>query len=195
MLGCLTRAASLVSVPCHGGYMKRAVILMIACMFVWNQATPASESPVIDAHSGHAMPAGGSMLPTRDTARDVLNSSGRHPDWVRIPSAAGEILAWATYPDGADKAPVLIISENGTPLCDLMRAVPDKASQEGFITLVPERVDNAVRDFALRMAPANGKIRSMTFDSARIDLGNAKFPISQQGWTDAINLLNTEMDN
>ena len=68
--------------------MKRAVILMIACMFVWNQATPASESPVIDVHSGHAMPPGGSMLPTRDTARDVLNSSGRHPDWVRIPSPA-----------------------------------------------------------------------------------------------------------
>ena len=87
--------------------MKRAVILMIACMFVWTQATPASESRAVDVHSGHAMPPGGSMLPTRDTARNVLNSSGRHPDWLRIPAGSAEILTWATYPDRIDKAPVV----------------------------------------------------------------------------------------
>jgi carboxymethylenebutenolidase len=175
--------------------MKRAVILMIACMFVWTQATPASESPAADVYSGHVMPPGGSMLPTRDTARDVLNSSGRHPDWVRIPSGSAEILTWATYPDRIDKAPVLIITEKDKPLSDWMRAVADQASAEGFIALVPEVSNDAVREFALRMPPVNGKIASMTFDGEHIDLGRAKFPISQQGWTDAINLLNTQMNN
>jgi carboxymethylenebutenolidase len=175
--------------------MKRAVILMIACMFVWTQATPASESPATDMRSGHVMPPGGSMLPTRDTARDVLNSSGRHPDWVRIPSGSGEILTWATYPDRIDKAPVLIITEKDKPLSDWMRAVADQASAEGFISLVPEISNDAVREFALRMPPVNGKIANMTFDGAHIDLGRAKFPISQQGWTDAINFLNTQMNN
>ena len=47
--------------------MKRAVILMIVCMFVWTQATPASESPTTDVHSSHAMPPGTSMLPENNS--------------------------------------------------------------------------------------------------------------------------------
>src|ERR1051326_3803172 len=93
---CLTRLETLASFPATGGNMKRALILMIACMFVWTQATPASESRAIDAHSTHVMPPGGSMLPTRYTAREVLNASGRHPDWIRIPDGSSEILTWAT---------------------------------------------------------------------------------------------------
>jgi carboxymethylenebutenolidase len=175
--------------------MKRTVILMIVCMFVWTQATPASEAPTTDVHSGHVMPPGNSMLPTRDTAKDILNSTGRHPDWIRIPSGSTEILTWATYPDRADKAPLLIITETGRPLSDWMRAVADQASAEGFIALVPEKVNDDVRAFALRMPPVNGKMSSMTFDAGQIDLGDAKFPITQQGWTDAINLLNKRMEN
>jgi carboxymethylenebutenolidase len=175
--------------------MKRAVILMIACMFVWTQATPASEAPVTDIHPGHAMPPGGSMLPSRDTARDVLNATGRHPDWLRIPAGSAEILTFATYPDRADKAPVLVISEKDKPMSDWMRAVADQAAGEGFIALVPEMANDAVRAFALQMPPANGKIASMTFDGDHIDLGDTRFPISQQGWTDAINLLNVRLEN
>lgn len=187
--------------------MKRLALILILCLFTWTQATPASEAPVTDIHvhgtNGHVMPPGASMLPSVETARDVLNATGRHPDWLRIPAGSAEILTFATYPDRVDKAPVLIISEKDKPMSDWMRAVADQAAGEGFIALVPDalaglnqqaRID-AVRLFALGMPPANGKISSMTFDGEHIDLGNAKFAISQQGWTDAINLLNTRVDN
>ena len=174
--------------------MKRAALLMIACMFVWTEATPASESPAIDLHAGHVMPPGGSMLPSVQTARIVLNSTGRHPDWIRIPAASGEILTWATYPDRIDKAPVLIISEKDNGITDWIRAVADQAAGEGFIALVPAVANDAVREFALHMPPSNGKIASITFGE-QIDLGHAKFAVSQQGWTDAINLLNGQFNN
>ena len=184
--------------------MKRLALILIVCLFMWTQATPASEAPATDVHAaGHVMPPGGSMLPSRDTARDVLNATGRHPDWLRIPAGSAEILTFATYPDRADKAPVLIISEKDQPMSDWMRAIADQAAGEGFIALVPDALEGvgqnarieAVHRFALGMPPANGKIMSMTFDGERIDLGNVKFAMSQQGWTDAINLLNTRMDN
>ncbi len=184
--------------------MKRVVLALIVCLFVWTQATPASEAPATDVHvHGHAMPPGGSMLPSVGTARDVLNATGRHPDWLRIPVGSAEILTFATYPDRADKAPVLIISEKDQPMSDWMRAVADQAAGEGYIALVPDTLAglnqtqrvNAVRHFALDMPPANGKIASMTFDGRNIDLGNARFEMSQQGWTDAIHFLNAQMDN
>jgi carboxymethylenebutenolidase len=184
--------------------MKRAVILMIACTLLSTHAMPASESSAPDVHAGgHVMLPGGSMLPSRDTARDVLNATGRHPDWLRIPAGSSEILTFATYPDRADKAPVLIISEKDKPMSDWMRAVADQAAGEGFIALVPDSLSGlsqtarveAVRRFALTMAPANGKIASITFDGDRIDVGYATFANTQQGWTGAINLLNTRMDN
>ena len=183
--------------------MKRAVFLMIVCTLLSTHAMPASESPTIDIHAGHMMPPGGSMLPSRDTAKEVLNASGRHPDWIRIPVGSSEVLTFATYPDRADKAPVLIISEKDSPMSDWMRAVADQAAGEGFIALVPDsqpglsqaaRVD-AVRRFAMTMPPSNGRIAAMTFDNDRIDVGYAKFPSTQEGWNGAINLLNKQMDN
>jgi carboxymethylenebutenolidase len=183
--------------------MKRAAILMIVCTLLSTHAMPASESTTADTHAGHAMPPGGSMLPSRDTAKDVLNATGRHPDWIRIPAGSSEILTFATYPDRADKAPVLIISENGKPMSDWMRAVADQAAGEGFIALVPDSLPGlsqsarveAVRRFALAMPPSNGKIASMTFDDDRIDVGFASFANTRQGWTGAIDLLNTRLDN
>ena len=184
--------------------MKRVAILMIACMFVWTQATPASEASASDVHGhGHAMPPGGTMLPSPETARDVLNATGRHGDWLRIPVGTAEIVTFVVYPDRADKAPVLIISEKDQPMSDWMRGIADQAAGEGYIALVPDtlaflsqdaRID-AVRKFALNMPPVNGNIASMTFSAERIELGDAAFERSQQGWTDAINLLNTRLEN
>ncbi len=184
--------------------MKRVAILMIACMFLWTQATPASEASATDVHGhGQAMPPGGTMLPSPETARDVLNATGRHGDWLRIPVGTAEIVTFVVYPDRADKAPVLIISEKDRPMSDWMRGIADQAAGEGYIALVPDtfahlsqdaRID-AVRKFALNMPPVNGNIASMTFSAERIDLGNVAFERSQQGWTDAINLLNTRLEN
>jgi len=184
--------------------MKRVAILMIACMFLWTQATPASEASATDVHGhGQGMPPGGTMLPSPETARDVLNATGRHGDWLRIPVGTAEIVTFVVYPDRADKAPVLIISEKDQPMSDWMRGIADQAAGEGYIALVPDtfahlsqdaRID-AVRKFALNMPPVNGNIASMTFSAERIDLGDVAFERSQQGWTDAINLLNTRLEN
>src|ERR1051326_6901783 len=185
------------------GNMKRAAIVMIVCTFLSTHAMRASESSTADIHAGHVMPPGGSMLPSRDTAKDVLNATGRHPDWIRIPAGPREILTFATYPDRADKAPVLIINEKDRPMSDWMRAVADQAAGEGFIGLVPdalpglsqaERIE-AVRRFALTMPSSNGKTAIITSENQTIDLGYAKFANTQQGWTGAINLLNTQMNN
>src|SRR5262249_51471953 len=74
---------------------------------------------------------------------------------------------------------------------------------EGYIALVPDTLAalshdariNATREFALTMPPVNGKVATMTFSAERIDAGNAVFENSQLGWTDAINLLNTRLEN
>ena len=66
--------------------MKRAAIFMIVCTLLSTHAVRASEPSTADIHAGHAMPPGGSMLPSRDTARNVLNATGRNPEWIRIPA-------------------------------------------------------------------------------------------------------------
>ena len=147
--------------------MKRVAILMIACMFLWTQATPASEASATDVHGhGQAMPPGGTMLPSPETARDVLNATGRHGDWLRIPVGTAEIVTFVVHPDRADKAPVLIISEKDRPMSDWMRGIADQAAGEGYIALVPDtfahlsqdaRID-AVRKFPSRQG------RRVTFE-------------------------------
>src|SRR5262249_32306526 len=94
-------------------------------------------------------------------------------------------------------------SEKDRPMSDWMRAVADQAAGEGFIALVPDTLPGlsqaarieAVQRFALTMPPSNGKIANMAFDDERSNLGDAKCAVTQQGWTAAINFLNTQMNN
>ncbi len=181
------------------------VLTLITCLFMWTQATPASESPT-DVHHGQAMPPGGSMLPTATTASDVLNATGRHGDWLRIPVGSETLLTFAVYPDRADKAPVLIISQKDQPINDWMRAVADQAAGEGFIALVPDSVPglnheariNAVRKYVGAMPPANGKTATLTFTDqmeTAVDSKSATFELNQKEWTAAIAFLNAHTDN
>ena len=192
--------------------MKRAAIgpasivfILIVSLFIWTKPTPASETPA-DAHQGHAMPPGGSMLPAAATAADVLNATGRHGDWLRIPAGSETLLTFAVYPDRADKAPVLIISQKDQPMNDWMRAVADQAAGEGYIALVPDSLPglsddariNAVREFVRTMPPANGKTATLIFSDqmeAAVNAQRATFKLNQNEWTNAIAFLNAQTNN
>ena len=142
--------------------MKRGAILMIVCTFLSTHALRASESSTADIHAGHVMPPGGSTLPSRNTAKDVLNATGRHPDWIRIPLGPAEILTFATYPDRADKA-----------LAQYERAVNPGASPRGQpsdvddVTLAEhQKFTDGLADRAVHLVrgerPRLGKMLSVT---------------------------------
>jgi carboxymethylenebutenolidase len=74
------------------------------------------------------------------TAREVLESSPRHGEFqvIAVPQTGQQVKAWVTYPEQAEKAPVVIVIHEIYGLSDWILAVADRLAAEGFIAVAPD---------------------------------------------------------
>ncbi|MDA2935529.1 dienelactone hydrolase family protein, partial [Acidobacteria bacterium AH-259-D05] len=78
-------------------------------------------------------------LPASDQeARNRLNTSPRHGEWVKVESGGETINAWVVFPERSDRAPVVLVIHEIYGLTDWIRAVADQLAEEGFIAIAPD---------------------------------------------------------
>ena len=101
------------------------------------------------------------LLPaSADTARDRLNTSPRHGEWVSVPAPGGDAVeSWIVYPERADTAPVVVVIHEIYGLTDWIRAVADEFASQGFIAIAP--------DLLTGKGPDGGRTDSVDNDGAR----------------------------
>ncbi len=124
--------------------------------------------------------------PHQDSAADALKASTRHQEFVRLKlPSGGEVNTFVVFPERPDKAPVIIVIHEIFGATDWVNSVADQFAKEGFIALAPDMITgmegnpmgvvraltkeqilerlNVVRDHALAIPAANGKIGSVGF--------------------------------
>src|SRR5262245_37502171 len=79
-----------------------------------------------------------SLPPAEETAKDQLNSSPRHGEWVNVDVAGTPVRTWVVYPERKDKAPVVIVIHEIFGLTDWIRSVADQLAADGFIAVAPD---------------------------------------------------------
>ncbi len=95
-----------------------------------------------------------------DTARDRLNTSPRHGEWVSVPAPGGDAVeSWIVYPERSDTAPVVVVIHEIFGLTDWIRAVADEMASQGFIAIAP--------DLLTGKGPDGGRTDSVDNDGAR----------------------------
>lgn len=84
--------------------------------------------------------AGAQELPAGEAeARDRLNASPRHGEWVEYDAGEGDMVsAWVVYPERSDPAPVVIVIHEIFGLTDWIRGVADQLAAEGYIAIAPD---------------------------------------------------------
>ena len=114
----------------------------------------AAVCAVAGAASAQVLPA------SADTARDRLNSSPRHGEWVSVPAPGGDAVeSWIVYPERSDTAPVVVVIHEIFGLTDWIRAVADEMASQGFIAIAP--------DLLTGKGPDGGRTDSVDGDGAR----------------------------
>lgn len=96
----------------------------------------------------------------QDWAKEKLNASGRHQEWVELKNGERKVKAFVAYPERKDKATVVVLIHEIMGLSDWVMLVADQLAAEGFIAIAP--------DFLSGMAPGGGR----TVDFA--DVGKAR---------------------
>ena len=85
----------------------------------------------------------------QEWARQKLEKSPRHGEWVAIQHDGRTVQAFVVYPEIKRKAPVVIVIHEIFGLTDWARSVADDLAANGYIAIAP--------DFLSGMAPNGGK--------------------------------------
>jgi carboxymethylenebutenolidase len=74
----------------------------------------------------------------QDWAKERLNKSPRHGEWVDFKSGDRTIKAFVVYPERKDKAPVVLVIHEIFGLTDWVRGVCDQLAENGVIAIAPD---------------------------------------------------------
>jgi carboxymethylenebutenolidase len=96
----------------------------------------------------------------QDWARQKLEKSPRHGEWVQIKHDQRSVSTFVVYPQSKQKAPVILVIHEIFGMTDWVRSVADELAANGYIAVAPDLLSG--------MAPNGGRSSDFpTPDAAR----------------------------
>jgi carboxymethylenebutenolidase len=74
----------------------------------------------------------------QDWAKERLNNSPRHGEWVDLKSGERTIKAFVVYPERKEKTPVVLVVHEIFGLTDWVRGICDQLAENGVIAIAPD---------------------------------------------------------
>ena len=84
-----------------------------------------------------------SQVSAQDWAKQILDKSPRHQEWVKIPNGNRTIEAFVVYPEVSAKAPVLVMIHEIFGLSAWARSMADDLAAHGYIVIAPDLLSGA----------------------------------------------------
>lgn len=97
-----------------------------------------------------------SALSAQDWAKQKLEQSPRHREWVKVQADGRPVDAYLVYPEVNGKAPVVLVIEEIFGLSDWAQLVTDEFAAAGYIAIVPDLLSGK--------GPNGGGTKSMNSD-------------------------------
>ncbi len=82
----------------------------------------------------------------QDWAKERLEESPRHLEWVTVKQGDREMKCFLAYPEVKDKAPAVIVIHEIFGLTDWVRGVTDQLAAAGYIAIAPDLLSGAGPD-------------------------------------------------
>lgn len=82
-------------------------------------------------------------VPAEDWARQALDRSPRHLDWVTVKQGKRNIRCFIAYPEKKDKATAVVVIHEIYGLSDWIRRVSDEFAERGYIAIAPDLLSGA----------------------------------------------------
>ncbi|MFL6213105.1 MAG: dienelactone hydrolase family protein [Blastocatellia bacterium] len=90
-----------------------------------------------DGHAAHAEHAAVSMM-AQDWAKQKLDKSPRHQEWVQVKNGNRTVNAFVVYPEVKNKAAAVVVIHEIFGLSDWVRGVADQLAEAGYIAIAPD---------------------------------------------------------
>jgi carboxymethylenebutenolidase len=74
----------------------------------------------------------------QDWARERLEKSPRHREWVTVKHGDRSVEAYVAYPESKDKRPVMIVIHEIFGMTDWVQDLADQVAESGYIAIAPD---------------------------------------------------------
>jgi carboxymethylenebutenolidase len=120
--------------------VSSAVVLVLFSSVSCRSQAPAPGAP--ETAAAVTAPVGDPLPPSEQGAKERLEKSPRHGEYVDVKLASGgvPIRTWVVYPERKTKAGVVLVIHEVYGLSDWIRAVADQVAREGFIAVAPDLI-------------------------------------------------------
>jgi len=78
------------------------------------------------------------LAPAQDWAKNRLEKSPRHLEWVKIKQGDRQVSAFVAYPEIKEKATAVVIIHEIFGLSDWVRGVADQLAEAGYLAIAPD---------------------------------------------------------
>lgn len=92
-----------------------------------------------------------SALPAQDWARQAVDKSPRHREWVTVKHDGRSVETFVAYPESKDKTPVVVIIHEIFGMTDWVEDLADQVAAAGYIAVAPDLLSG--------MAPNGGRTK------------------------------------
>jgi carboxymethylenebutenolidase len=117
------------------------------------------------------------MLPAQDWARQKLEASPRHREWVTVKHDGRAVETFIAYPESKGKTPVVLIIHEIFGMTDWVQDLADQAAAAGYIAVAPDLLSgmapNGGRSTAFKQSEATQAVSHLNADQVTADLNAA----------------------
>jgi carboxymethylenebutenolidase len=109
------------------------------------------------------------ILGAQDWARQAVDKSSRHREWVTVKHDGRSVETFIAYPERRDKAPVVLVIHEIFGMADWVEQVADEFAAAGYVAVAPDLLSG--------MAPGGG--RTKDFAAGRVGEAIGHLPPDQ----------------
>lgn len=85
-----------------------------------------------------ASPASTDNMVTQEWARQRVEKSPRHREWVKVKNGAREVNSFVVYPENKNKATAVIVIHEIFGLSDWVQSLTDQLAEAGYVAIAPD---------------------------------------------------------
>jgi carboxymethylenebutenolidase len=116
----------------------RGTISLLMLIFLCSVTACAQDMSGNHNHSAAASPASSDNMVSQEWARQRVEKSPRHREWVKVKNGTREVNSFVVYPENKNKATAVIVIHEIFGMSDWVQSLTDQLAEAGYVAIAPD---------------------------------------------------------
>ena len=139
-------------------------LLMLMCLCSATACAQDMSGNHNHSASAAASPASTDNMVSQEWAKQRVEKSPRHREWVKVKNGSREVNSFVVYPENKDKATAVIVIHEIFGMSDWVQSLTDQLAEAGYVAIAPDLLSG--------MGPNGGGTSSLSGNAVQQAIGN-----------------------